>query len=155
MCAIIDANAAHQVFSDTPQPAGLLLLRWIGQGTYRLIVGGQLLRELEDNCPGFRQWASTAISAGRVRLEDTADVEERTQQLRTAGQCRSNDHHVIALAQISGARLLFTNDRDLQDDFGDRRIINSPRGKIYSTRYGTEVTRAHRDLLRRTDLCTR
>ena len=51
------------------------------------------------------------------------------------GVCQSNDQHVIALAIVSGARLLYSNDRRLQRDFKDRRLIDPP-GKVYSTRRG-------------------
>ena len=59
------------------------------------------------------------------------------------------------LAQVSGARLLFTNDRDLQRDFGDRRIIGGTRGRIYTTIERTDFRTAHRNLLKRADLCER
>ena len=42
--------------------------------------------------------------------------------LTLSDSCRSNDPHVIALAQINGARLLYSNDEALQKDFGDKRL---------------------------------
>ena len=73
--------------------------------------------------------------------------------IQQIGECASDDEHVIALARVSGARLLFTNDGDLQADFKNPGIINGPRGVIYTTMLKQEVTRTHRDLLRRSDLC--
>ena len=49
------------------------------------------------------------------------------------GSCRSDDHHVIALAQISGARMLFSNDGALQQDFKNIKLIDQPPGTVYST----------------------
>ena len=66
------------------------------------------------------------------------------------GVCKSNDLHVLALALVSGARLLYTNDTALIDDFGNRDIVARPRGKIYTT---AQVTDAHRRLLAARDLC--
>jgi hypothetical protein len=43
---------------------------------------------------------------------------------------RSDDPHVLAVALVSGARVLFSFDAALCDDFRDRRIIKDPRGKI-------------------------
>ena len=79
-------------------------------------------------------------------------------------QTRSNDTHVLALARVSGARLLFTNDDDLKRDFANPDIIPGTPGQIYTTNRGrrvrsyarqeiTRVTDTHRNLLRRNDLC--
>ena len=59
----------------------------------------------------------------------------------------------LALAQVSGARLLYSNDLTLHQDFGNRDLINRPRGKIYSTHAGGQIQDSHRRLLRRNDLC--
>ena len=67
--------------------------------------------------------------------------------------CRSNDTHVIALAQISGARLLYSNDKDLHVDFKNKRLIDEPRGKIYSTNEDKNFTYSHARLLRDRNLC--
>ena len=46
-------------------------------------------------------------------------------------ECKSNDHHIIALARISRARLLYTIDSALQQDFKNRHLLSRPRGRIY------------------------
>ena len=61
--------------------------------------------------------------------------------------------HVLALALVSGARLLYTNDAALIDDFGNPEIVARPRGKIYTTARNANVTDAHRRLLAARDLC--
>ena len=67
--------------------------------------------------------------------------------------CKSNDPHVLALALVSGARLLYTNDAALIDDFGNPEIVAKPRGKVYTTARNADVTNAHRRLLAARDLC--
>ena len=42
MCAIIDANALHEVFGDEHNEAGLQFRLWIHRGRGRLVVGGRL-----------------------------------------------------------------------------------------------------------------
>ena len=59
----------------------------------------------------------------------------------------------LRLALVSGARLLYTNDTALIDDFGNREIVARPRGKIYTTARNAAVTDAHRRLLAARDLC--
>lgn len=78
-------------------------------------------------------WLAAAIPAGRARRIRDAVVDKETESIRAGENCRSNDFHVIALARVSGARLLFTNDRTLEQDFKDRSLVPDPRGKIYKT----------------------
>ena len=83
-----------------------------------------------------------------------SQVNERTRQLEQRGDCVSNDSHVIALAQISAARLLYTNDTDLQKDFKNRHLINKPQGKVYSTKHNPGYGPVHKRLLN-TNACRR
>ena len=154
MCAILDANVAGEVFGTERPAAGAAFFKWIDSGRGRLIVGGRLLGELDRN-GAFRVWRQQAALAGRVkRLPDDA-VDDRMQKLQDASACRSNDEHVVALALVGGARLLYSNDRDLQLDFKDKNVIDAPRGRVYSTRGGGELTRQHRSLLANRYLCAR
>lgn len=154
MCAILDANVAGQVFGTDRPPAGEAFFRWINSERGRLVVGGRLLEELDQN-RGFTEWFRQAILAGRVvRLNEEA-VTARTQQLLEERACRSDDEHVVAAALLGGARLLYTNDRDLQRDFKNRNLIDEPRGKIYSTLLGGQTTNGHRRLLGSRRLCRR
>ncbi len=152
MCAIIDANVAGEVFGSSPQPAGERFFNWVNKGSGRLVAGGKLYDELESSSPGFRDWARAAVLAGKMRMVDEGKVNERTGQLIREGMCRSDDPHVLALAQVSGARLLYSNDRNLQQDFKDRRLIH-PEGYVYSTLKSKNLTSTHKRHLARRDLC--
>ena len=152
MCAILDADVAHQVFGEARPPAGEAFFDWINSGGMRLVVGGKLLEEL-DHDSRFRVWRQQAVQAGRVRIMPMDRIEASMADLRNQGACQSNDVHVIALAQVSGARLLYSNDLSLHQDFGDRQLINRPRGKIYSTHRSGQLQDSYRRLLRRNDLC--
>ena len=81
------------------------------------------------------------------------ELDSRTEQVEASGGYQSDDPHVLALAQASGARLLYSNDGPLQDDFRNRRLIDNPRGSVYSTQVNKQFTRVHRRLLQRRDLC--
>lgn len=65
----------------------------------------------------------------------------------------SNDPHVIALADVSGARILYSNDENLRDDFRNSVLVSSPRGKLYPTGESAKAERRRRRLLNATDLC--
>ena len=146
MCAIIDANVSPEVFGDDRTPRGRILYDWLTRGQQgRLVVGGKLLRELSQYHK-FKAWLSEAISAGRARHIRDAVVDAETESIRAGQSCRSDDHHILALARVSGARLLFTNDRTLEQDFKNRTLVPDPRGKIYKAP-------DHRRLLDQQDLC--
>ena len=153
MCAIIDNDVAHQLFGNRPTEAGLYFLRWLSRSNGGIVVaGGRLLRELSQN-PNFLQFFTDRVQAGRGRRVPDDALDAAEEEIRSQGVCRSNDAHVLALARVSGARLLFTNDRALQQDFRDREIIGGTRGRVYTTVDRNDVRPAHRELLRRTDLC--
>ena len=153
MCAIVDANVAHEVFGPNPPPAGDGFFQWIMNGRGHLVAGGKLLEELERSSGEFRQWASQAVQAGTMTIVGEDELETRTRQVEANGEHQSDDPHVLALAQVSGARLLYSNDADLQGDFTNRQLIDNPRGRVYSTRVNKSFTPRRRRLLQRRDLC--
>lgn len=152
MCAILDVNVVHQVFGPNRPPAGEAFFKWLASGKGQLVAGGELLRELDGNRK-FRTWRQQAVLAGRVRLCDADEVNEKTQTLKNEHSCRSNDQHILALAQVSGARLLYSNDDALQRDFKDKNLIDKPRGKVYSTLQNEDLQNSHRRLLGNRNLC--
>ena len=157
MCAIVDANVAGEVFGEDASPAGREFFNWLNGGRGRLVVGGKLLDELEDT-RGFTTWASAATLAGRLTTLSEREVEARTRKIEREAAYSSNDPHVLAVAQIGNARLLFTNDQDLGLDFRRRSLIDRPRGRIYHTRDlhsrndNKGFSKAHKRLLR-TNVC--
>ena len=144
MCAIVDANVRDQVFGDAQSPAGKHFLDWLTpERGGRLIVGGKLLEEL-SGLQKFLPWLRVSVKLGVAKIVPDDRVNSATTDLENRGVCKSIDAHVVALAMIGGARLLFTNDRFLQGDFKQ----NIQNGKIYTTRLGETVTSTHRRLLR-------
>ena len=153
MCAI-DANVRDQVFGDSQPAVGEYLFNQLNseKNKLRLVVGGKFLQELSKS-RAFNTWLQTALLFGRAQSIADEDVETATQALRNQGSCLSDDENVLALAQVSRARLLYTNDRALQRDFKNRQIVSGVQGRVYTTLRSEHVTRTHRGLLRRTDLC--
>ena len=168
MCAILDNDVKHQVFisnerlnsrNDSRPEAGKAFFEWINSGNGNLVVGGKLLQELAET-HSFSEWMKSQFlsGSGRVRRVKDQTIHDRTQTLEKAGSCQSEDEHVIALAQISGARLLYSNDMALGNDFRNKSLINNPPGKVYTTRRdkndplrydNTKFRRSHRELLKR------
>lgn len=153
MCAIVDVNAAHEVFgSRNEQPAteaGQGFFQWLNSGKGKLVVGGKKLEEELDRVPKFRMWASQAQLSGRLISKEKDSIDQEAKKIKENSILQSDDSHIIALAQVSGARLLFSNDKDLQKDFKNPAIINEPRGKVYSTISNQSFTDAKKRLLDR------
>ena len=138
MCLIIDANFVHKVHPDSDVD-GKPLIEAMFAGQARLVYGGRITQEY---APRFRSWIRILDGAGRAHKEDDKEVEKATEILVNAGTCSSDDEHIIALAQVSGARLLCSCDQDLHTDFRDPQLISKPRGNVYQTA-------RHRDLIRK------
>lgn len=153
MCVILDANVVHEVFGSNRPPAGKGFFDWINKGKKEahLVVGGKLGEELVKGSYRFKKWAQQAQLSGRhlVRLQRDEDdeVDARTEELRRDEACKSDDPHIIALAQIRRVRLLYSNDVALQGDFKNKALIDNPRGKVYTTLNREEFTSVHKGLL--------
>ena len=153
MCSILDANAVHEVFRPNGPEAGEKFFQWINTGSGVLVVGGKVYEEF-NQISSAHKWAQEAIQSGRMKVTDKQEVETRATMLKKAGSCMSDDEHVVALAQISGARLLYSNDSALQQDFANKNLINHPRGKVYTTlRDRWAFGKSHKTLLKNRDLC--
>ena len=101
----------------------------------------------------FVRGLGAATRVGRANTIPSDRVETEADLLRQGGNCQSNDWHILGLAIASGARLLFTNDDNLQIDFTSPSIVPGVRGRVFTTVERKDIRRPHRDLLNRTDLC--
>lgn len=156
MCAILDADVVGLVFTSRAteaenESASKRFFDWVDSGPGSLVAGGKLLSELDRNS-NFQKWRKRAVSAGRITILDRVGVNQKACQV--APHCKSDDPHVIAVALISNARFLYSNDDYLQKDFRNPNLVNNPRGSVYSTRLGETFTPNHRQLLKR-NLCKR
>jgi hypothetical protein len=129
MCLILDADIIHQIF-PSPKSDYQPIYTAIMERRARIVYGGRLLDEyLQMN--QFMRLLSKLDQQGGARKISDVDVDQEEEALLNANQCSSNDHHIIALSRISGARLLCTDDRRLTRDFTDPRLISNPRGNVY------------------------
>src|SRR5438034_7703123 len=104
MCLIIDANYAHRVYPK-PDKDGLVIQTALVDGRARLVYGGKLAEEYTMMVE-FRRWLVGLSRAGRARKVSDAEVERVTTDLVRTGGYVSDDPHIIALARVSGVRLL-------------------------------------------------
>lgn len=165
MCAIVDTDVRHELYTPGHE-AGAKLYSWLAKGRGHLVVGGtQYRQELlgitpkakpkanRSNLTEFPRWMDELVRAGVIHDLDDSRIDQLAEEIEAGGILESNDSHIIALAQESGARLLFSNDSMLQTDFKNSGLLNSPRGKVYTTKCHKEFRPAHKRLLGRRDLC--
>ena len=152
MCGVVDNNVSSEVFGDGQTGAGKGFRDWIDGCRGSLAVGGALLDELAASGK-FREWYARNVQSGLILQIGRDRIAAVQGRLKREGRCKSNDTHVLALAIVSGARLLYTNDNLLMDDFRNRNVVPGPRGSIYTTRDHKDFRPAHKKLLRMKNLC--
>ena len=82
------------------------------------------------------------------------DAEVQVVRDEVGASLKSNDASVIALARVSGARLLVAHDNDLCTDFTNPSVI-SPHGQVYpiDERGANPLREDHRRLVREHEGC--
>ncbi|MCD4727970.1 MAG: hypothetical protein K8R46_09930 [Pirellulales bacterium] len=133
MCVIVDASVAGLVFTVPYKAEYVPLWRWIEERDGKIVYGGKLADEL-GRVPTARKRLVKLKQAGLALFFPGKKVATKEKAVRKSGLCRSNDPHVIALALVSGARVLCADDRDLETDFTNRQLvpnIGKQQGKIY------------------------
>lgn len=129
MCLIIDAQAASWVFGRKPNNQfGWILQRLLLTGAIGLAMGGQQ-HDKEMKCSASAEarrafhnlWESG--TAMRVSQHELGQHESRFMAM--AG-VRSNDWHLLGLAEATGARLLCTDDVMARQDFRDNAVLDPP-----------------------------
>ena len=131
MCMIIDANRLGVFLSDQMGEDARPIHGWLNKGWGNLVYStdGAFADEVRGRS---RAKLARYVQAGRASVILSEQFKEEEQLLRDNDMVRSDDPHVLALARYSGARVLYTGDANLIRDFKNKRLIDGPRGKIYS-----------------------
>lgn len=128
MPIIIDANRAND-FTTAPCGHALDIVRRARSRKIIVAVGGELLVELSRTPmrPLIAEWIRSGIA---IRV-DADLITKQVAQVRLS--CKSNDCHVIALARVSGSRLVYTDDNLLIADLKNKTLIYPPAKALKST----------------------
>ena len=131
MCVIIDANRMGDFLTRPVKLDSEPIDKWLRRRRGKLVYsnGGRFEREMSY---AKKRQFQNYIRAGYTLFVGADTFVEDERGLRANGSLRSDDAHVLALARESGARLLYTHDGLLIQDFKDKAIIDRPRGKVYS-----------------------
>lgn len=129
LCLIVDTSVSGIFFGPTSKNPYIDALKCVLSGRTKFVTGGKNLDELSKNAKIRTQivrWGGLGLA---ITVEKRAIITE-IQRVIASRLCKSNDEHIIALAKISKARTLCTNDRLLQDDFKNIRLLR-PKGRIF------------------------
>ena len=124
MCLIIDANRGGD-FANLQDPYLSPLLSWVRKGG-KIVSGGKL--ELELSKIGImREMMLEWSRRGNLVRISSASIQN---EINALCPIKSDDPHVVALARLSGARLIVTEDKKLISDLKDCTVVGFRR-KIY------------------------
>ena len=84
-----------------------------------------------EKAPNMKNLIYRYKQLGKIKSKPKEEVEKKAKELKDL--IRSNDPHIIALAQVANVKLLITDDLKLRDDFTNNEFIKQ--GKVY--RYKT------------------
>ncbi len=141
MCLIVDADTIHKVIPK-PKKDYVPVYDAIYSGTAILVYGGHLTTEYM-RCEHFWRILIRLDQQGRARQINGSRVRSLTEKMMADSVGRSNDQHILALARVSGVRLLCSNDDALCEDFRNPSIIANPRGNVYKRPQHRALIRAH------------
>lgn len=132
MCVIIDTNLAFRIFTSAPADDFRPVFDWLHAPDKNgcLVFGGKLFKEVSNRTDSVRYLRALAQAGRAYRIPD-ARVDDEEQRVTCSGLCKSDDPHVVALARVSGARILCSHDQALHQDFRNSRLIAKPRGHVY------------------------
>lgn len=131
MCVIIDANVLSRFCSD-PEAAGFGEVdRWLTARNGRLVYGGTKYgKELAGVTAAVQLFAGYA-RAGKAKLLDKSRIDEEAAWIEANQSIKSDDEHILAIARVSGARVLCSCDGDLISDFTNIALVPTPKGRRF------------------------
>lgn len=138
MAVIIDNNRRSD-FSDPKSGHAGSIVDAVSRRQAKIAVCRDLLAELT----GARNMRELLAEWGRLgrllRADEGAYARERAAAPLHA--CKSDDPHILALARSTNARLLYTEDLALIEDFKNVAIV-APKGKVITLRTKGEVVQS-------------
>jgi hypothetical protein len=142
MCLIIDANCATVTLSSNPSAEFAPVMHAILAKNAVMVLGGTKLRGEYQKLSTVWRFIVALDRAGKTKAYSDTAIDALQAVLEKSGMLKSDDPHILALAQVSGARLLCSKDQDLHHDFLSKNLIDNPRGSIYQNK-------SHAPLLRK------
>lgn len=131
MLLIVDANCAPSTLCQAPHLDYQPVLNSLLTRKRKIVIGGSKQKAEYQRLAAVWKFLRSLDQAGRAKLIPDHQVDEEELNVENNLPIKSDDPHILALARVSGARLLCSHDQDLHADFCNPSIISGPRGKVY------------------------
>ena len=141
MCLILDVNIIHKVFPSPGADHGPVR-EALNNLKATMVYGGELKREYLK-LRWFRPFLRRLDQTGAAKVFSDSEVDARTAAICSAGGFESDDPHILALAIVTKARLLCSEDDNLTTDFTNPQFIRDPRGNVYRRAEHARLLRKH------------
>lgn len=146
MCVILDTNILGEAIGKNPKAAGRGFVKWLMRNSNPLVYGGsKMIKELQKH-GAFLELAEELDRSGNLRRLDDASVDIRALRFSSSDLVVSDDPHILAVAELGDARLLYSNDKELHQDFKNPQLLKGTRS-VYSTNRSSTFSKSKRDLL--------
>lgn len=135
MCVIVDTNTFHK-FKKRNNEDMEPVWTWLEKRGGKIAYSDTEKLEEEWNRAGMQDLREQLIQAGKLKRVPPQDVQKKADELK--GKIKSDDEHIIALALVTGVKVLISysdyesgqkGDSDLFDDFRDRNLVG---GRVYT-----------------------
>lgn len=132
MCIIVDACVKDAILDPSKHPAAQAVHDWLEKDG-KFVFGGSKYKKEFLNGVRIRSFVLNRWRAGMAISVPCEAVDAEEDRLNRARSCESNDSHIIALARVSGARVLYSLDAKsrLHRDFREKKLIDNPRGSVF------------------------
>jgi hypothetical protein len=141
MCLIVDANVASLVFSNPPTEEMKPVQEALYNKRARAVYGGKLAIEY-SRLKKLARLLTELDRQGILRQYPAAHIDAEERTVVNEGRCVSDDPHIIAIARVSGTRLLCSRDVALHADFTNPLILH-PSGSVYQTQAHKHLIAQH------------
>lgn len=130
MCIIIDANKCNELANPNAEGYAELqpVKKWMKRGGIIVFAPEhpEFRKELMKCSNKFKRLWEEHLRRGLVTNIDADKVEGKRKTLQ---DLQSNDDHIIALALVSGTKVLVSGDIKLHKDFTNKK--NGAGGRVY------------------------
>ena len=134
MCVILDTNTFGRF--RNPSDENLEPVRkWLRQRNGKIVYSNTDKYKKEWKRGGMERWIRERDRAAQFKLVSEG-VQKKENELK--GKIKSDDEHIIALALVTGVKVLVSyadyenrqkGDSDLFDDFRDKNLVG---GRVYT-----------------------
>jgi predicted nucleic acid-binding protein len=133
MCIIVDANVIAKVLLDADDTVYAPVRKRLFESAraVRLVYGGRLRDEYARLTEVMRRLRVLDQAARTFNVSDD-EVDAEMKRVAALQECKSDDEYIIALARLSRARVLVSQDQDLHRDFKNKKLVDTSRGKLYT-----------------------